>query len=418
MSTATSSPPPPPSQTYFDNTTAPRIDTDALVFKSIQAAHPNSTITIVPEFSCPLKAWAVSDPSSRATITPLSPSDTLSWTLFIPPRRRLDEGTGFLARETFYEKFLLSYANTDFLVYFADGRDGTSPYVVIRNQYIVSDSSSTGVVAALLRACGSWASSLHEEIWVFQQGYWDKDPDLYRSIMKSSWDNVILHREQKEDLVDTITRFYDSRETYHKLGVPWKRGIIFYGPPGNGKTISIKATMGTLYRRKNNGGPIPTLYVKSFTSFFGPEFSVNAIFEKARKEAPCYLVFEDLDSMVSDDVRSYFLNAVDGLSENEGILMVGSTNHLDRLDPGIAKRPSRFDRKYLFDDPDESLRERYAEFWRNKVLDRAGESESSGMQKDKDPMIEFPKFLCKEIAKITDGFRYVLYLPSTMSAPY
>lgn len=54
---------------------------------------------------------------------------------------------------------------------------------------------------------------------------------------------------------------------------------------------------------------------------------------------------EDLDSVVSDDVRSYFLNAVDGIAKNDGIFMIGSTNHLDRLDPGIAKRPSRFDRK-------------------------------------------------------------------------
>ena len=44
------------------------------------------------------------------------------------------------------------------------------------------------------------------------------------------------------------------------------------------------------------------------------------IFSKARQEAPCYLVFEDLDSIVSDRVRSYFLNEVDGLNTNDGIL--------------------------------------------------------------------------------------------------
>jgi len=56
------------------------------------------------------------------------------------------------------------------------------------------------------------------------------------------------------------------------------------------------------------------------------------------------------------------LNEVDGLESNDGILMIGSTNHLERLDPGIAKRPSRFDRKYLFDDPNEGERELYAEY--------------------------------------------------------
>lgn len=60
------------------------------------------------------------------------------------------------------------------------------------------------------------------------------------------------------------------------------------------------------------------------------------IFNKARQFAPCYLVFEDLDSIVSDQVRSYFLNEVDGLKSNDGIFMIGSTNHLDRLDPGIS----------------------------------------------------------------------------------
>jgi hypothetical protein len=70
----------------------------------------------------------------------------------------------------------------------------------------------------------------------------------------------------------------------------------------------------------------------------GPEYSIKAIFSQARQFAPCYLVFEDLDSLVSDSVRSYFLNEVDGLKDNDGIFMIGSTNHLERLDPGISVR--------------------------------------------------------------------------------
>lgn len=84
---------------------------------------------------------------------------------------------------------------------------------------------------------------------------------------------------------------------------------------------------------------IPTLYVRSLQSFMGPEYGIKSIFGKAREFAPCYLVLEDLDTIISDDVRSYFLNEVDGLEANDGIFMVGSTNHLDRLDPGISVRP-------------------------------------------------------------------------------
>ena len=103
-----------------------------------------------------------------------------------------------------------------------------------------------------------------------------------------------------------------------------KRGILFHGPPGNGKTISIEALMKTL---STHPDPIPTLYVKTFTSYAGPEYAIRQIFVKARAQAPCLLVFEDLDSLVVDGIRSYFLNEVDGLERNDGILIIGSTNH-------------------------------------------------------------------------------------------
>jgi transitional endoplasmic reticulum ATPase len=60
------------------------------------------------------------------------------------------------------------------------------------------------------------------------------------------------------------------------------------------------------------------------------------------------LIFEDPDSLITEETRSYFLNEIDGLESNDGILMIGSTNHLSKLDPALSKRPSRFDRKYHF----------------------------------------------------------------------
>ncbi len=69
------------------------------------------------------------------------------------------------------------------------------------------------------------------------------------------------------------------------------------------------------------------------------------VFNKARQLSPCVLVLEDLDSLVDDVNRSFFLNQLDGLEKNDGLLVIGTTNHFDRLDPGISTRPSRFDRK-------------------------------------------------------------------------
>lgn len=112
--------------------------------------------------------------------------------------------------------------------------------------------------------------------------------------------------------------------------------------------------------------------------------------------APCLLIFEDLDSLVTDKTRSYFLNEVDGLESNDGILMIGSTNHLGKLDPAISKRPSRFDRKYMFKVPSEGEREMYARFWREKL----GKMEGGLVE------FEFGEELCKLVAGFTEGFSF------------
>lgn len=81
--------------------------------------------------------------------------------------------------------------------------------------------------------------------------------------------------------------------------------------------------------------------------------------------------------------------------------MVGSTNHLERLDPGIAKRPSRFDRKYFFDNPTEPERVQYMRYWQGKLADN--------------DEIEFPDKICTAVAKITKDFSFA-YLQEAMVA--
>ena len=56
-------------------------------------------------------------------------------------------------------------------------------------------------------------------------------------------DSMVLKEDKKKAIINDAVTFFDSQDTYEKLKVPWKRGIIYYGPPGNGKTISIKAMM-------------------------------------------------------------------------------------------------------------------------------------------------------------------------------
>ena len=77
----------------------------------------------------------------------------------------------------------------------------------------------------------------------------------------------------------------------------------------------------------------------------GEEGAIADVFEKARQLAPCIMVLEDLDSLINDKNRSFFLNQIDGLVGNDGLLVLTTTNHAERLDPSLSERPSRFDRK-------------------------------------------------------------------------
>lgn len=96
--------------------------------------------------------------------------------------------------------------------------------------------------------------------------------------------------------------------------------------------------------------------------------------------------------MITDQVKSFFLNEIDGLESNEGLMMLGSTNHLEKLDAGISKRPGRFDRKYHFALPALAERVKYCDYWRSKL--------------SKNQTVDFPPKLSEAIAEMTEGFSF------------
>ena len=148
-------------------------------------------------------------------------------------------------------------------------------------------------------------------------------------------------------------------------------------------SLALMHSLSTLQERS-----IPALYVKSAPR----TWDIRSIFVQARYMAPCMLILEDIDTIVTPSSRSYFFNEVDGLENNDGIFMVASTNHLDQLDPGLSSRPSRFDRKYLFPLPSEEERVLYCDYWREKLKNK--------------PSIKFPEKLCPAIASITQDFSF------------
>lgn len=211
-----------------------------------------------------------------------------------------------------------------------------------------------------MAAVCAWNSEVRDELLVFDGSDWEKDEKLFAAIKGASLDNLVLHGTMKDDIREDVATFFAAQATYERYGVPWKRGILFVGPPGNGKTHTIKALVNEIAR--------PCLYVKRFRGCGPDEEAIHDVFDRARKSAPCILVLEDLDSLVTKWNRSYFLNELDGFAANTGIFTIATSNHPEKLDPAIADRPSRFDRKYRFDLPGHDERRAYIARW-NASLD-------------------------------------------------
>jgi DNA replication protein DnaC len=201
-----------------------------------------------------------------------------------------------------------------------------------------------------------WSCEVRGEILVYHDAYFRKDKELFESIKSATFDNLILPDSLKQQIQTDFQQFFDSRELYERYNIPWKRGAIFIGPPGNGKTHTLKALINQLGK--------PCLYIRSFKAEHSTEEeNMGEVFKRARMTTPCVLVLEDLDSMIDNNNRAFFLNELDGFHSNTGIVVLATTNHPEKLDSSILDRPSRFDRKYYFQLPADAERRAYVARW-------------------------------------------------------
>jgi transitional endoplasmic reticulum ATPase len=366
----------------FDNvadlSSAKTADHDLQYVAALRRANPEMIVTSIPAINVNLRAFAASGFATCELDT--STDSFASWRGYVAPAVR--SGSGQLGEQIHFAKYHYSWSQEDFILYTV----GNVQYMLkerVGSEHALGPSHITD---KLILTVGEWqSSSLNQTVLVYD-GYWQRSRDMWLAAQKASWDKVILDETMKTALTSVVDTFFDSKATYEDLGVPWKRGLIFGGEPGNGKTISIKALMHTLLFERQD--PIPTLYVRN-----APQtYDIGAVFTMARRLAPCMLVLEDIETIVTPRTRSYFFNEMDGLENNDGLFVVASTNFLDKLDPGLSKRPSRFDRTYIFPLPNEHERTLYCEFWRRKLSNK--------------PKIAFPQRLCGAMAGITKGFSF------------
>jgi len=179
-----------------------------------------------------------------------------------------------------------------------------------------------------------------------------------------TWNDVGGLENVKRELQELVQYPVEHPEKFLKFGMMPSKGVLFYGPPGCGKTLLAKAIA-----NECQANFISIKGPELLTMWFGEsEANVRDVFDKARSAAPCVLFFDELDSIAksrggtsgdaggaSDRVINQILTEMDGMGAKKNVFIIGATNRPDIIDPAIL-RPGRLDQLIYIPLPDDGSR--------------------------------------------------------------
>ena len=204
------------------------------------------------------------------------------------------------------------------------------------------------------------------------------------------WEDVGGLEGVKRELHETVQYPVEHAEKYIKFGMHPSKGVLFYGPPGCGKTLLAKAIA-----NECGANFISIKGPELLTQWFGEsEANVRELFDKARAASPCILMFDEMDSIAKtrgsgeyshqsfhyylplnqslifsfitycprfiggpgsseagDRVINQILTEVDGVGARKNVFVIGATNRPDIIDPAVI-RPGRLDQLIYIPLPD------------------------------------------------------------------
>ena len=193
------------------------------------------------------------------------------------------------------------------------------------------------------------------------------DPSTLRDnkveVPNVKWEDIGGLEETKRELQEMVRYPIEHRHLFERFGMQASRGVLFYGPPGCGKTLMAKAIANECGANfiSVKGPELLNMW------FGGSEANVRNLFDKARAASPCILFFDEMDSIArargsgsgssetSDRVINQILSEIDGMGSGKTLFIIGATNRPDILDPGIM-RPGRLDQLIHIPLPDRESR--------------------------------------------------------------